>query len=446
MEDLSHQHRQDQEPQEFTHKSQVRERSSSTKYPRLMCSLILVSNEDLVSDERLTELKDNAISTPTTSLNGMMLQGGKLYRRPDTPIPFARNSATRAGLLLNALRPPPKISSFQLQKEEENQSPLSPSRSTTPNKKRRASGFAEDLHDVDEDGCQDPNESVKRFACPYFRKNPERHLECINLKMVRISDVKQHLKRRHTAPYPCPRCSEGFLSLNLQEEHILQQICSPGSGANWDSVSLASQKALQARFRKNLSPEAQWYGIWTILFGVRRPMPKPHLDGVVKEVIGILRDIWLDEGRQLISEFVQASGQPPDYTDQLYKLLARLLNEVEARFEEKPSEKVSGKAIVVSELRPEESAGVQWDPISYYSTQGPDSQPPVAPYDNAPLSFDFSAAPSEVSEISYQASELGFPGTHLFQTQYSYLDNSVSDFDLWDCNQEQHIPKGGAML
>ncbi|KNB10826.1 hypothetical protein FOXG_10947 [Fusarium oxysporum f. sp. lycopersici 4287] len=140
----------------------------------------------------------------------------------------------------------------QFPKEEEKQSPQFPSRSTTPSKRRRTAGFGDDLYDLDEDGDQSPNDSIKRFACPYFRKNPERHLECINLKMVRISDVKQHLKRRHRAPYPCPICSEGFLSLNLQGNHILQQTCSPGSGANWDSVSLASQKALQARFRKNL--------------------------------------------------------------------------------------------------------------------------------------------------------------------------------------------------
>ncbi|KAF5669315.1 hypothetical protein FDENT_11583 [Fusarium denticulatum] len=265
--------------------------------------------------------------------------------------------------------------------------------------------------------------------------------------MVRISDVKQHLKRRHTAPYPCPRCSQGFLSLTLQEEHILQQNCSPGSGANWDSVSLASQRSLQARFAKGLSPEAQWYGIWKILFGAPRgTMPKPHLDGVVKEVIGILRGIWLDEGRQLISEFVQASDQPPDYTDELYKLLAQLLDEVEARFEQMPSEKVSGKTSVIYEVSPENSAGVQLDTTSYQIKEGPDSQPLVTPYDTATLSFDFSAAPSEVSEVSYQTSELSFPGTQLFHPSYSYSENPVSDFPFSDYCQEQPLPMGGVML
>ncbi|KAG5771239.1 hypothetical protein H9Q72_002147 [Fusarium xylarioides] len=264
--------------------------------------------------------------------------------------------------------------------------------------------------------------------------------------MVRISDVKQHLKRRHTARYHCPICCEGFSSLNLQGSHILQQTCSPGSGANRDSVSLASQKALQARFGKTLSPEAQWYGIWVILFGELRPMPKPHLDGVVKEVIGILRGIWLDEGRRLISVFVETKDQPPSYNDQLYQLLAGVLDEVEARFEQKPSEKVSGKTSIIFEPSPDESAGVQLDTTSHYVTEGPDSQPLVAPYDTTSLSFDFSAAPSEVSEVSYQASEFSFSGTQLLQTQYSYTDNAISDHDLWDYSQQQHVPMGGAML
>ncbi|KAF5965943.1 hypothetical protein FBULB1_11976 [Fusarium bulbicola] len=406
---------------------------------------IQVPTRDLLDEYLTRTLKDNADSSQAASLDGMVLRRGKLSRRPDTPIPITRNPASRAGSLLNALRLPPNITNNPLQIEEEKQSPLFQARSTTPNKKRRASGFAEDLYDVDEDGYQSPNEGVKRFACPYFRKNPERHLACINLKMVRISDVKQHLKRRHMAPYPCPRCSEGFLSLNLQEEHILQQSCSPGSGANWDSVSLASQRSLQARFAKGLSPEAQWYGIWKILFGAPRgTMPRPHLDGVVKEVIGILRGIWLDEGRQLISEFVQASDQPPDYTDELYKLLTQLLDEVEARFEQKPAEKVSSKTCMVSEVSLEESAGVQLDTISNYITEGPDSQPLVAPFDTTPLSLDFSAAQSEVSEMSYQTSELSFPGAQLLQTQFPYTDNAISDFDLWDYNLQQTTSMDGA--
>ncbi|KAF4457344.1 hypothetical protein F53441_673 [Fusarium austroafricanum] len=342
------------------------------------------------------------------------------------------------------------MSNNEFPKEEEKQSPLFPARSTTPNKRRRAAGFGDELYDVDEDGYQNSNETVKKFACPYFRKNPERHLDCINLKMVRISDVKQHLKRRHTAPYPCPRCSEGFLSLNLQEDHILQQTCSLGSGANWDSVSLASQKALQARFGKGLSPEAQWYGIWKILFGVPRTMPKPHLDGVVKEVTGMLRGIWMDEGRQLISDFVQARDQPPSYNDQLYQLLARLLDEIDARFEQKPSERISRKTSIGSERSPEESIGVQLDITSHLTTENPfatdDSQPCDPPYNTAILPLDFSATASEVSEVSYQTSEFSFTGTQLPQNQYSYTDLPISDFHFLDYSQQEPIAMDGAML
>ena len=65
---------------------------------------------------------------------------------------------------------------------------------------------------------------------------------------------------------------------------------------------------------------------------------------------------------------------------------------------------------------------------------------------NAHLPFDFSAAPSEVSEVSYQASEPSFPGTQLFQSQFPYTDNPVSDFDFWDYGQQQNIPMDGAKL
>ncbi|KAF5704619.1 hypothetical protein FMUND_12425 [Fusarium mundagurra] len=428
MEGLLHQLRQGQEALIITHKHQV------------------VPNNYLLNECLIRSLKEGAYSPQAASLNGMIFQGGTLSQRPDTPAPIARRPIVKGGLSLDALRLASNTSSNQFPKEEEKQSPQFPSRSSTPSKRRRTSGFGDDLYDLDEDGDQSPNDSIKRFACPYFRRDPERHLECINLKMVRISDVKQHLKRRHTAPYPCPRCSEGFMSLNLQQDHILQQNCSQGSGANWDSVSLASQKALQARFRKNLSSEAQWYGIWTILFGAPRTMPKPHLDGVVKEVIGILRGIWLDEGRRLISEFVEKQNQPPNYNDQLYQLLAGVLEEVEARFEQEPSERVSSKTSVVSEPSPEDSTGVQLHASSSYITEGPDSQALLAPHETTAFSSDFSTTQSEVSEMSYQTSEVSFPGAQLLQTQFPYMDNPVPDFSLLDYNQEQHFPMGGAAL
>lgn len=445
MQGLFHQLCQGQEALIFTHKHQVG-LSGCANNRILIYFHFIVPNNNILKECLIRSLKEGAYSPQAASLNGMVLQGGKLSVRPDTPAPIARMPAVRGGLTLDVLRLTSNISRNQYQKEEEKQSPQFPPRSSTPSKRKRTVGSGDELYDLDEDGDQSPNDSVKRFACPYFRKDPERHIECINLKMVRISDVKQHLKRRHTAPYPCPKCSEGFISLNMQQEHILQQNCSQGSGANWDSVSLTSQKALQARFRKSLSSEAQWYGIWTILFGERRPMPNPHLDGVVKEVIGILRGIWLDEGRRLISEFVETKDQPPSYNDQLYQLLAGVLDEVEARFEQKPSEKVSSKTSVVSEPSPEESAGVQLDTTSHHITEGPDSLPFVAPYDTAYLSFDLSAALSEVSEVSYQTSELSFPGTQLFQPQFPYTDNTVSDFDFWDYSQQQTIAMDGAKL
>ncbi|KAF4436522.1 hypothetical protein FACUT_6380 [Fusarium acutatum] len=48
-----------------------------------------------------------------------------------------------------------------------------------------------------DDSSVEDIEVRKAFACPYFRLDPVRHIECLSRKLYRIQDVKQHLSRRH---------------------------------------------------------------------------------------------------------------------------------------------------------------------------------------------------------------------------------------------------------
>ncbi|KAM0354340.1 hypothetical protein ACHAPU_001384 [Fusarium lateritium] len=182
------------------------------------------------------------------------------------------------------------------------------------------------------------NERVVQFACPYFRKCPAQHLECVNLKMPRISDVKQHLKRRHTTPFQCSKCCKEFSSSELLQDHVRLVVCPNVSEGNLESVSPEAQKLLKARFERGLSSTKQWHKIWEILFGPTIIAPRPQLDGVFKEVTEILRGTWKDEGRQIISDFVQTRDGSGVCEDKLYPLLLELLDRVEARFEHKSSE------------------------------------------------------------------------------------------------------------
>ncbi|KAF4994846.1 hypothetical protein FGRMN_5535 [Fusarium graminum] len=208
-------------------------------------------------------------------------------------------------------------------------------------------GCRVESHDVDDvqddDGRHSrtgdsENEKVVQFACPYFRRCPARYLECINLKMPRISDVKQHLKRRHTIPFQCSNCSKEFPSSELLQDHVRLIVCPNTSVDNLERVSPEAQKLLKSRFDRGLSPTRQWHKIWEILFGPNDIAPKPQLDGVFQEVTEILRGTWKEEGPQIISDFVQTGDGLGVCEDKLYPLLLKLLDKVEARFEQKSSE------------------------------------------------------------------------------------------------------------
>ncbi|EXK78850.1 hypothetical protein FOQG_16494 [Fusarium oxysporum f. sp. raphani 54005] len=103
------------------------------------------------------------------------------------------------------------------------------------------------------------------------------------------------------------------------------------------SIPPCTLDALRLRSRRGISPEDQWYEIWVVLFGTLDASPKPLSHGVVKEITGIIRDIWSKEGSEIISRCLQARGMPIG-SGQLLSLLPELLDRVEERFERKPPE------------------------------------------------------------------------------------------------------------
>ncbi|CVK87825.1 uncharacterized protein FMAN_05334 [Fusarium mangiferae] len=212
-----------------------------------------------------------------------------------------------------------------------------------PQKKSRATRTSEKTAEADEDcgrdeESNDVNKCVESFACPFYRRHPERYFDCISLKMPRISDVKQHLKRRHMANYFCPKCLKGFSALKPFQEHVVQQDCSMDLSENTDDVSPTTHNAIKVRFERGLSPRGQWDKIWKILFGDIDNGQNPYHEGVFKEITGIIRGIWAEEGQHIISNVQKTKDMPEDCADQLRPVVLELLARVETRFEQKALE------------------------------------------------------------------------------------------------------------
>jgi hypothetical protein len=102
-----------------------------------------------------------------------------------------------------------------------------------------------------------------------------------------------------------------------------------------DGVSPTTQDALKVRFERGLSPRGQWYKIWKILFGDVDGDQKPYHEGVFKEITGIIRGIWTEEGQHIISNMQKTRDIPEDCADQLRPVVLELLDRVETRFEQK---------------------------------------------------------------------------------------------------------------
>ncbi|CEI60266.1 unnamed protein product [Fusarium venenatum] len=313
--------------------------------------------------------------------------------------------------------------------------------SEAPQKRSRTSEHDENAGEVNEDGDHRmggddaDNRRGQTFACPYYRIDPERFLECINLRMPRISDVKQHLKRRHTARYYCLRCSKGFSSQKVYEDHIRQANCSRVSAANLECVSPAAQEAIKVRFERSLSSKDQWNKIWEVLFGKRNPTVNPYLDNIFKEVTGIIRGVWKKEGDQIISSSIKGR-ELPSCSDQLHSLLLEFLNKVETRFEQKPPETNSRESPLHFDISlVQDMVGANLEPILLPAAEHPSSSDDV---------FSSYAISSETSNLPVNFSRVGsegtlqsikklftFPlGTSMQQVEYPHMDFSTTDLQL----------------
>jgi hypothetical protein len=237
-----------------------------------------------------------------------------------------------------------------------------PSLRTQVSRKRQRVKSGYSINDGDEDNGSDDNDYItsklpahtgddctRGYACPFFKRDPLRYIDCLTRKLTRIRDVKQHIERRHIHPwFSCPICYEKFSSAQDHDDHIRSRGCVSRSPTAIDSlkgVSRETLKLLKSRVSRTLARE-QWYSIWdTIFSGVARP-DSPYLDSTIEEIIGIIRNLWEREAVQILSNFPKRKQiQSTDNADAT-QLISELLHDLQIHArkvirEESPAESPS---------------------------------------------------------------------------------------------------------
>lgn len=171
-----------------------------------------------------------------------------------------------------------------------------------------------DVDDSDEDRCAarirrkrtspTPDDAKMSFACPFFKRNSMRHMDCLSFKLRRIQDVKQHLQRKHCQHLAyCPICQQEFSNRNQRDDHIRQKTCTESPYRPDTSTGLIppeKQEKLRARMRG--PDKVVWYQIWETLFDDANPPATPYQSTMVEETVGVFQGLWEQHKSEIISD------------------------------------------------------------------------------------------------------------------------------------------------
>lgn len=281
-----------------------------------------------------------------------------VYTRSRSPFKGDKDRASRCRSIVGVVTPPAdagvkksRKAQLRASSSRRNSMPFVSSganaRSSTDGSGRRHSPAKEEalsndeqLTSEDEDSRNRPKASGKEptFACPFYRRWPTRHIECMNRKLTRIQDVKQHIYRRHSkSPFYCPTCSKVFTSPDPRDEHIRAFDCkAPATAASKrssDGISAQLQDSLKNRFSRKLNPVEQWYGIWELIFPDVQAPTNAHVGSIVTEMVGMLKDFWKNEGQRIMPSLVKPSPNRPIGDEDLQMLMVQMLDKVQDHFD-----------------------------------------------------------------------------------------------------------------
>ncbi|CAG9993204.1 unnamed protein product [Clonostachys byssicola] len=152
----------------------------------------------------------------------------------------------------------------------------------------------------------DDVEITEIFACPFFRRDPVQHIDCLGRKLKRISDVKQHINRRHLNDIvQCPNCNLTFGSSIDLDEHINLSCC---SSATPYTIQQSIPEQLRARAPPGTPIEDVYSALCGILFGKQETPVQPYLGPILLESTALLWSFWQSEKASLIQTVVNQSA------------------------------------------------------------------------------------------------------------------------------------------
>ncbi|KAF4881971.1 hypothetical protein CGCF415_v010207 [Colletotrichum fructicola] len=160
-------------------------------------------------------------------------------------------------------------------------------------------------------------EDEERFACPYFKSDRVKHINCLHFQLKRVKDVKQHIFRKHD--FHCDTCYEVFPDCQRCEDHTGQRTCRivpvPPSHVVLESISETQKHQLTSRTSTGRPESEQWFGMWDILFPTKERPSSPYLKSQIEETIMTAQEAFTKHRSQVfgsLNSIVRLNTGSPD--------------------------------------------------------------------------------------------------------------------------------------
>jgi len=260
--------------------------------------------------------------------------------------------------------------------------------------------------------------SKRAYACPFVKRDPFGHQECLGLKLGKFSYVKQHLLRSHCAETCCPRCGQKFPGENstteynkhLNQDNICERrIISPDGKMSSD----VRDKVMDERRRKHengrkLDDEERWHRVYQILFpGAERPQ-SPYAETPAVEILqAFSTSMRQDIGSKILGQV--AHGRPHEDCIQLLEdVVSFFVRHLRENYESPSAGDLSpvsgdepssaGSSPPVTDKGPTNSQGTVWGPSLTSTPLSHDiSGSPLSTLDSSSCKTTVSASRPEVS-------------------------------------------------
>lgn len=144
----------------------------------------------------------------------------------------------------------------------------------------------------------------ERLACHFWKLDSHANRNCFSMKLSRIGDVKQHLRRKHEhqASEYCQRCWIAFEDEAHKTAHLSDDsghICRYNPAARPPGIDSAMSKRLREKSKSEKSLEDQWFAIWDIVCpGHPRPSSAFINDSLTEEASQLqesIVNVWPSE-------------------------------------------------------------------------------------------------------------------------------------------------------